>query len=116
MVWLKYSLYCGVICFLFSCASGQLYLKNPKEAIIPDSGTTPDYTIYALGDAGELNEQSKAVMSHLANLANDDRHPGTVLFVGDNVYPAGLAPETDSIGHYYGKDVLLNQVNPLKSY
>lgn len=100
---------------LASCATGKLYLNAPVNTQ-SNPNKTPDYTIYAVGDAGELNAQSKAVMARLSEMASDDTQPGTVLFLGDNIYPAGFPPESNIKGHHYAQDVLMNQIFGLSSY
>src|SRR5687768_15787461 len=103
------------VSLLTSCASGKLYIKDPQrpQTIV---SAIPDYTIYAVGDAGELNQQSRSVMASLSELANDDTHPGTVLFLGDNIYPAGFPPESDITGSQYARDVMMNQIAGLSSF
>ena len=100
---------------LTSCATGKLYLNAPDNAQ-SNLNKTPDYTIYAVGDAGELNDQSKAVMARLSETASNDIHNGTVLFLGDNIYPAGFPPEEDTNGQLYAKSVMMNQVSALSTY
>lgn len=100
---------------LGSCASGRLYLNSSLDPIGPHPEVEPDYTIYALGDGGEINEQSKAVMAHVAKVSLDDRHPGTIIFLGDNVYPAGFPP-LDAAGLEHAKNILKNQYEGLSAY
>jgi hypothetical protein len=98
-----------------SCATGRLYLNSPeKNPSRPNE--SPAYTIYAVGDAGELNDQSKAVMARLSELASDDSQPGTVIFLGDNIYPAGFPPEENTNGQFNARQVLMNQITGLSSY
>ncbi len=60
--------------------SGDAVQNTPKEL--------PLYTIYALGDAGEINDQSQAVLKQLKSITTDDVQRGTVIFLGDNIYYA----------------------------
>jgi len=99
-----------------SCASGRLYLNSPVNPIQPETTGTPDYTIYALGDGGEVNAQSKAVMDFAAKVSLDDRHPGTIIFLGDNVYPAGFPPLGDKAAIEHAQNILKSQYEGLTGY
>ena len=109
-----------MIAFLFtSCATGKLYINGvngAEETEKAEGAEEPIYTIYALGDAGENNEQSKSVLKALADQTADDTQPGLVLFLGDNIYPAGLAAPSETKERKYGETVLRNQVNALEKY
>ena len=92
------------------------FLKDPVNAVQSSTGQVPNHTIYLTGDAGELNDQSKAVMSQLALLANDDTQPATILFLGDNVYPAGMPAESNADSYRHAQEILLNHVSRLPSF
>lgn len=99
-----------------SCATGKL-LVNIKGDHDELKGTEiPAFTIYALGDVGEINDQSKAVLKKLNSLAVDDQQPGLVIFLGDNIYPSGLPSAEDQDANNNAKAILLNQVKGLKNY
>ncbi|HJW29528.1 MAG TPA: metallophosphoesterase, partial [Saprospiraceae bacterium] len=49
-------------------------------------------------------------------ISADDEQPGTIMFLGDNIYPAGLVSEADPQAHSEGIHTLSNQVEALKSY
>ena len=97
-----------------SCATGKLHLNQPVD--VYKTSEHPDFTLYALGDAGAFNEQSKSVIKSLAAETADDMQPGAVIYLGDNVYPAGLAPEENAVEHLHGQEILLNQITPLVNY
>ena len=99
-----------------SCATGKLYNNVGSNPVIPARAETPDYTLYLIGDTGEQNEQFASVMRELAKIANDDVHPGSVLFLGDNIYPSGLAEESDKEERIYGEDIIRSQVISLSPY
>ncbi len=101
---------------IISCASRKLFLHSPEDAVQPVLATKPDYTIYAVGDAGEINDQSRAVLKHLTLVSVDDTHPGVILFLGDNIYPAGFPPEGQIKEHQAAKEILMNQILPVKDY
>jgi len=105
-----------IVIILSSCATGKLYINGSNEATGHASVEKPIYTIYAVGDAGEENEQSQAVLHALAEQTKDDTHPGMVLFLGDNIYPAGLAKQNDKEARQYGERLLTQQVRSLDGY
>lgn len=102
--------------YLTSCASGKVYTNPDVENIQPRPLLPPDFTMYALGDGGEINDQSTAIIDHLARIANDDQVRGNIIFLGDNIYPSGMPPESDKIGFRYAQDILMNQIHPLSTY
>lgn len=105
------------LAFLFlSCASGRLHLNPAYGVKQPVPGGQPDYTIYAVGDVGEINDQSKAVMAHIKALARDDTQPGNIIFLGDNIYPAGFPPASNIKRHLEAQEILMNQIYGLQSY
>ena len=99
-----------------SCATGKLYINGENDALNSQQAVQPIYTLYAIGDAGEQNDQAKAVLHALVEVTADDTQPGMVLFLGDNIYPAGLADASDQKSRQYGEEVLTSQVNALSSY
>lgn len=101
---------------LSSCATGKLILNIAGDPVQQPPTETPTYTIYALGDAGEINDQSKAVLEQLRSIATDDVQPGTVIFLGDNIYPAGLPPKEKTEANRESKSILINQIDSLKNY
>ncbi|MEO6132779.1 MAG: metallophosphoesterase, partial [Saprospiraceae bacterium] len=104
------------ISILMSCASGKLMLNAPGDPIQEQPQEEPAFTIYALGDAGEINHQSKAVLAELNAITSDDHQEGLVIFLGDNIYPAGLPAEDDPEENQEGKNILSRQVQAIKNY
>ncbi len=102
-----------MVAFGVSCASEKMYLKEDTRVKHPVAEGLPDYTVYGVGDVGEINEKSKAVMAQLAKEASDDIQPGMVIFLGDNIYPAGFPPEWSIEAHHKAQDILMNQVHGL---
>ena len=103
--------------FIFSsCATGKLYINASNDTQAEPGTEVPIYTIYALGDAGENNEQAKTVLNALADQSADDTQPGLVLFLGDNIYPAGLSTPSETKERQYGEALLKSQVDALSAY
>ncbi len=93
-----------------SCATGKLIVKDTSQASPSQVQSVPLYTIYAIGDAGEWNPQMEGVIQGLKSVIEHDPQTGTILFLGDNIYPAGLAPETDEQEHADGEAILTYQI------
>ncbi len=113
--------YCLVVLgslLLTNCATQKTkYAKEfPKEEI----NTTKEvsHTIYLIGDAGlsEEGEPNKALKSFKSRL-NKANENSTAIFLGDNIYPAGLpskknAPEA----HEQAKGYLDAQLATLENF
>ena len=52
---------------------------------------TINQRIFLIGDAGELHFSSHPVIDWLKKNVNWDDEKNTVLFLGDNIYPSGMA-------------------------
>ncbi len=104
----------SVLCL--SCATGKQYLNisDPIAHDIPDH--QPAFTLYALGDVGESNAQSETVISSLAKMSGVDTHPGAIIFLGDNIYPAGMPPPENIEGNKKAKEILKSQVDALVDF
>jgi hypothetical protein len=73
------------------------------------------FTIFGIGDAGEINDQSKAVISELASSTAAASNPSMVIYLGDNIYPGGM-PLHDADEVRKAEEILLNQLNPLAAH
>jgi hypothetical protein len=99
---------------LASCATGRQHI-NTDQPVQPKPSAVPMMTIYGVGDAGENDAQSGAVIRHLAGEAMADQQPGAIIFLGDNVYPEGLeAPGHPD--HENGIALLNKQIGLLAGY
>ena len=101
---------------LVSCATGKQYINTTQPVIDSYSRSPVEFSIYALGDAGEDNPQCRSVMAELAKQAGDDSHPGMIIFLGDNIYPDGLADPSDKDAYEAGSNLIKNQVDLLRPY
>lgn len=106
----------GMAILFFSCATGKLYINGSNLAAEKEVAQSPLYSLFALGDAGEKNEQAAAVLDALAQQTASTIHPGMVMFLGDNIYPAGLSAPSETEKRKYGEDVLKRQVEALKNF
>ena len=101
---------------LTSCATGRLIINSPEDNIRKQPNEIPSFTIYALGDAGETNNQSRAVLEQLSLVTASNQAPSMVIFLGDNIYPHGMPPESNIEGYQRAQDILMNQINSLSSF
>ena len=75
-----------------------------QRVVPPPDATEPfESTLFLVGDAGELNPHSAAVLEHLAqNVAavasGADARPVIVAFLGDNIYEVGARAENEANG------------------
>lgn len=130
---IEYILILSVSLGFGSCATGKLYIngenvkgveeaekvKVAEEAEKVKGAEEAEevvYSLYALGDAGEQNDQATAVLDALKKETATSSHPGMVIFLGDNIYPAGLAASPETKERKYGETVLQNQINALEKY
>src|SRR5690606_11708153 len=100
---------------LTSCASGKLHLADPEHAVAPEPAGEAAYSLFVIGDAGLLNAQQKSVVMSVAGELEAVRHPNAVIFVGDNIYPAGLADPGDRPAYQEGVRLLTYQIEKLRS-
>jgi hypothetical protein len=68
--------------------------------LTPPPGGTPTATLFLVGDAGEINEHSTAVLAHLReNIASvvdgGPARPIVVAYLGDNLYEVGARAENE---------------------
>lgn len=77
-----------------SCATyNSIYKKGSEVTVVVDKAK-PEHTFYFVGDAGYFDNQNptpalKALKQQLSNAPKNS----TVVFLGDNIYPAGMPPE-----------------------
>ena len=107
--------------FLFllfnSCATHKAQYKeeSEKENIFPDKEI--DKTFYLLGDAGlsPLDGMSDGLKAFKTYISDRSTKEDYVLFLGDNIYPAGL-PEKDDKKRITAENNLNAQLNSIKEF
>jgi hypothetical protein len=95
-------LYCTffILLILSGCASYKLqYKDNDKEqkwkAIELPQDQKPYYTFFLIGDAGYApSGKSTPLFDHLKGVLSRAESQSTAIWLGDNIYPVGLAPES----------------------
>jgi hypothetical protein len=73
------------------------------QRVVSPAGTAEpvEATLFLIGDAGEINEHSTAVLAHLSRnidavAAGDATRPVIVAFLGDNIYELGARAEHEA--------------------
>ena len=100
-----------------SCASYKAQYKEEDNKIqqLPDKPI--DMTFYLIGDAGKspINGYSKGLKAFKSFIKNKNTKNTYAIFLGDNIYPAGL-PDEDDEDYSEAKNNLQAQVNSLDGF
>ncbi len=100
---------------LQSCVSYKAqYAEKKRESVkVP---VEPYFTLYLIGDGGNsLISTSANVLEHLSAELSEESSESAIVWLGDNIYPVGLAPE----GHEDREDgynKLMAQLNSLEKF
>src|SRR5688500_17209494 len=90
---------------------GIVFILNAFSALAQQSPVV--HTLYLIGDAGEPFAVHSLIGKVLRNKVSVSGENATVLFLGDNIYPAGL-PDQSSRHHNEAVKVLQAQVDWVK--
>ncbi|KFC19525.1 metallophosphoesterase [Chryseobacterium sp. FH1] len=86
-----------LLCLLQSCATYQpQYIADAEKEVYPEDKRVV-HTFFLIGDAG--NGQVENTINHsnfLESALKDREKNSTLLFLGDNIYPAGMPDTTDT--------------------
>ena len=110
------TLFC--LLFLVGCATYQPKYQESFVASEFETGKEVSHTFYLIGDAGkspigDMNTTLKAFKKKLDNAPKNS----TAIFLGDNIYPAGLPDKKDSTKAYNEAKSHLNaQLATLENY
>ena len=100
--------------FISSCVSYKAsYLDDWKRLNPIDD---PYYIMYLIGDAGYAPMgESTLVFEHLKAQLDEESSSSAIVWLGDNIYPVGLAPVT-SVYHPEGRHRLMAQLETMTNY
>ena len=108
----------ALIFLLNSCVSyrAQYADNNAKDVLFEDSSESSIYTIYFVGDAGNAppGGTTKLLRYLKTKLEQETRH-SCIVWLGDNIYPVGLAPEGHP-DHALGKHRLMKELEVHEKY
>ncbi len=86
---------------LSGCTSSSLFYSTRVsgwETTTYPLGSTPEFSVFLIGDAGYTSTDSMSnVFSSLRKTALGTTNPGMAIFLGDNIYPAGMPPAGDPL-------------------
>ncbi|MGY5353055.1 metallophosphoesterase [Wenyingzhuangia sp. IMCC45533] len=115
LLYFKYTLNLSILLTLIGCATYEKQISEQFKnwSSVKDEGTEIS-NIYLIGDAGGSPNSNQTFQSLKQKLASEGEN-SSVIFLGDNVYPAGLSPkkgrrQTD------GLNKLTAQTDILKNY
>src|SRR3990172_1361408 len=83
--------------FLCGCSLQSVYVKNGYLQSVPSvSQDSITHSLFLIGDAGEpLPDGKEKTLTILTLQASVNPQNNTIIFLGDNIYPAGLPDSTD---------------------
>ncbi|MCK0155776.1 metallophosphoesterase [Cellulophaga sp. F20128] len=113
----KYCLSLSIL-ILTNCATQKAKYAPGTQRIDVSESKEIAHTFYLIGDAGlsPIGDLNPVLKSFKKRIAKADKN-STVLFLGDNIYPAGLPDPKDSTAAYLkAKSHLDAQLNTLKNY
>ena len=74
------------------------------------------FSLYLIGDAGNAPlDSSTVVFDHLKKELDRESENSAIVWLGDNIYPVGLAPSS-SVYHKLGKHRIMAQLNTMADY
>jgi hypothetical protein len=96
----------------FACSHTSPYFSNklPAHTVPPAEPSRIESTIFLIGDAGEpLADGSEPTLKSLKRQVQSTPDSSRVIFLGDNIYPAGL-PATSDLTRQESERRLLEQL------
>jgi predicted phosphodiesterase len=116
------SIFLSAILF-FACSTKKTPFISKDAALwmdaVPPDMSSRVHTLYLIGDAGELDNEkdsSNYVVQGMTSIMDKKDKNSSVVYLGDNVYPAGLADEKDVTLRKEGQQILYAQLHPLKDF
>lgn len=107
--------------FISSCASheirlGKSYVQNKNDTIKRDTSQI-NHTFFLLGDAGDTKTvQAKQTLEQLKKELEKAPSNSTLIFLGDNIYPKGMPPATDSVQRNEAEEKLTLQIDATRKF
>jgi len=94
-----------------SCASKAIKYSDAFSSSDWNYSDHPEsYRLYLIGDAGNAPEgQTTALLKYLKSLLDRESSNSSIIWLGDNIYPVGLAPK-ESPDYHLGKHRLIKQL------
>ncbi len=108
------TIYLSLISLLFSCQLNKPYIAPQARKAVQKSANPPVFSLYLIGDAGKAAENEPTLQT-LQELLTKETPQSAVVFLGDNIYPAGL-PDSTSADYTTAATHLLRQLATVKNY
>ncbi|WP_339755911.1 metallophosphoesterase [uncultured Winogradskyella sp.] len=114
-VYYKFGLFLAFILVLNSCATLKKQVKTSAEKEMPTDKEI-EHSFYLIGDAGNSNlgESTKALKAFKTELESASKN-STAIFLGDNIYDAGL-PKTTDVEYELAKHRIKVQIDAVKKF
>ncbi|MCK0131709.1 hypothetical protein MWU59_09355 [Flavobacteriaceae bacterium F08102] len=105
------------LCLLSACATVQEQVRYDADRLNFLPNKPIEHTFYLLGDAGlsPENSASSGLQTFQKYIANRDTSKDVVLFLGDNIYPAGM-PEVGAKARKSAEYNLDSQIKSLTKF
>ena len=106
------------IFFFGSCATYEAKYAEEFQGEVVQSDEEVSHTFYLIGDAGKspIGGMNEVLQAFKKRLTTADEN-STAIFLGDNIYPAGLPDEKDStIAYIEAKSHLDAQINSVEHF
>lgn len=81
-----------------ACSSSGLYIseEEAKTQVLSPPAEEPIYSVFLVGDTGALkSSENNLVLNILRDKAEEAGEKSAIVFLGDNIYPAGMPTEND---------------------
>lgn len=114
--------------FLSSCATYKADFKPPRQAdgskgdrqwskSKPAETQKIQHSIYLVGDAGNTLETNEEVLLfHLEKVLKKANNNSSIIFLGDNIYPAGMPPKKNKAARADAEQKMMSQLNILEDF
>ena len=104
----------STLVILNACVSYKARYRGDAEIL--HTVESPSYVVYLIGDAGNAPlGQSTRVFDHLKAALDRESASSAIVWLGDNIYPVGLAPQSSPY-HEVGRHRLLAQLNTMENF
>ncbi|MDZ7694784.1 MAG: metallophosphoesterase [Balneolaceae bacterium] len=107
-----------LIAGIVACNTSELYIseENSEHRLSPPPESDLFYSLFLVGDAGGIGTDTpNPVLQLLQSKAAEAGEQSTILFLGDNIYPAGL-PAKEAKGRKQAESRLLAQLQTVKDH
>ena len=105
------------ITLFFNCATHKTKYAKGVENVDTPTTKTISHTVYLIGDAGisPMNDLNPVLKNFKNKLARADEN-STAIFLGDNIYPAGMPSKKDTVNYKLAKNHLDAQLSSLDDF